>query len=227
MEVYAAHTYKADDKNSEELSFEAGDQLLVLNYGDQAHWLRAIKRSEPGRIGMVPENYLRIERPSWYLGHFGRQAAEQVLRGSHAGAFLVRLSESSPLDFSLSVNCPGSVQHFRILTDDDHQFFLWNARFNSLNELVKHYRTDTVSRTNQIRLVDLFGPNDFIVKAKYDFEASNDAEDGSELGFKAGDLIHVTHGEDPDWWGGRLGDREGFFPSTYVIPVDFGPKRVT
>lgn len=224
MEAIAAHSYAPPDPDSDELPFQAGDKLLILNYGDPANWYRAMKDRQ---IGMVPENYLKIKRPSWYLGRFGRLAAEQVLRGSHEGAFLVRLSESSPMDFSLSVNCPTSVQHYRILTDEEHRYFLWNTRFDSLNELVDHYRTDTVSRTNQIFLVDLFGPDDFIVKARYDFNPSNDVEDGSELGFKVGDFIHVTDCGDPGWWGGRLGTQEGYFPSTYVIPIDFGPKRST
>ena len=33
------------------------------------------------------------------------------------GAFVVRVSESSPGDFSLSVKCGDGVQHFKVLRD--------------------------------------------------------------------------------------------------------------
>ena len=34
-----------------------------------------------------------------------------------SGAFVVRVSESSPGDFSLSVKCGDGVQHFKVLRD--------------------------------------------------------------------------------------------------------------
>ena len=44
-----------------------------------------------------------------------------------------------------------------------------------------------------------------------------DAQSGDELSIAENDVIEVldrhTHG---DWWMGRIGTREGLFPSTYV-----------
>ena len=38
------------------------------------------------------------------------------------GAFVVRVSESSPGDFSLSVKCGDGVQHFKVLRDAQGNF---------------------------------------------------------------------------------------------------------
>lgn len=40
---------------------------------------------------------------SWYYGRITRADAEKLLSNKHEGAFVVRVSESSPGDFSLSV----------------------------------------------------------------------------------------------------------------------------
>lgn len=40
---------------------------------------------------------------SWYYGRITRADAEKLLCNKHDGAFLIRISESSPGDFSLSV----------------------------------------------------------------------------------------------------------------------------
>ncbi len=40
---------------------------------------------------------------SWYYGRITRADAEKLLLNKHEGAFLIRVSESSPGDFSLSV----------------------------------------------------------------------------------------------------------------------------
>ena len=43
----------------------------------------------------------------------------------HEGAFVVRVSESSPGDFSLSVKCGDGVQHFKVLRDAQGEL-LWS-----------------------------------------------------------------------------------------------------
>ena len=73
----------------------------------------------------------------------------------HEGAFLIRVSESSPGDFSLSVKCSDGVQHFKVLRDAQGKFFLWVVKFSSLNELVEYHRTSSVSRSQHVKLRDM------------------------------------------------------------------------
>jgi len=54
---------------------------------------------------------------NWYYGRITRADAEKLLLNKHEGAFVVRVSESSPGDFSLSVKCLDGVQHFKVLRD--------------------------------------------------------------------------------------------------------------
>ena len=54
---------------------------------------------------------------NWYYGRITRADAEKLLVRQGEGAFVVRVSESSPGDFSLSVKCLDGVQHFKVLRD--------------------------------------------------------------------------------------------------------------
>ncbi|KAF2397019.1 DUF500-domain-containing protein [Trichodelitschia bisporula] len=56
------------------------------------------------------------------------------------------------------------------------------------------------------------GPNQ--VLAKFTFEGEQDGD----LSFKKGDVITIIKrtDNDTDWWTGRVGDKEGIFPSNYV-----------
>lgn len=219
MEAEAKHDFVPSDPESE-LAFKKGDNLLILNFGDPVQWYSAQK---DGQIGLVPGNYIEVKKAGWYQGRISRSKAESLVANSpYDGAFLVRLSESSPNDFSLSVKCGNSVQHFRILKSTDHEYFLWTTKFKSLNQLVEYYKQETVSRTQQILLRDMdCDDGTFTVEAIYDFEPKDDAEDGeTELGFKKGDMIQVFDCRDENWWGGRIGERTGFFPKLYVRRLD-------
>lgn len=213
MEAKAKHDFEPNDPSTE-LAFRKDDKLLILNYGDAVQWYDAELNKQKG---LVPGNYISIDKPDWYLGRISRTRAEQLLMGNQVdGAFLVRLSESSPSDFSLSVKCGPSVQHFRILKDNESRYFLWSQTFYSLNELVEYYRKETVSRTSQIFLRDRNSHDQFIVEAIYDFTPQNDPDGDTELGFRIGDLITVFDRSDNNWWGGTLNGNSGFFPRTYV-----------
>lgn len=45
--------------------------------------------------------------------------------------------------------------------------------------------------------------------------------DPEELGFRAGDVIEVTDMTDKDWWWGKLREKEGWFPATFVRVSQF------
>ena len=67
--------------------------------------------------GLIPSNYIEMKAHNWYYGRITRADAEKLLSNKHEGAFVVRVSESSPGDFSLSVKCGDGVQHFKVLRD--------------------------------------------------------------------------------------------------------------
>ncbi|XP_074642302.1 growth factor receptor-bound protein 2-like [Tubulanus polymorphus] len=151
MEAVALHdfTATADD----ELSFKKGSILKILEFDDNSQWSKA---EQEGRDGYIPLNYVQIEDHKWFHGKVKRSDAENILKSQpHNGAFLVRESESTPGDFSLSVKYQSGVQHFKVLKDRAGKYFLWVVKFNSLNQLVEYHRTSSVSRSQHILLKDM------------------------------------------------------------------------
>ncbi|KAG8521858.1 GRB2-related adapter protein [Galemys pyrenaicus] len=298
MESVALYSFQATE--SDELAFNKGDTLKILNMEDDQNWYKAELR---GAEGFIPKNYIHIKPHPWYSGRISRQLAEEILKKrNHLGAFLIRESESSPGEFSVSVKFtyegisalagltledsdptmhgisrtlmpspiklpeahrPDSqfpaplaktghppqlapklvsswlgaelfrippvaaslvsygdqVQHFKVLREASGKYYLWEEKFNSLNELVDFYRTTTIAKKRQIFLRDeaplLKSPQACFAQAQFDFSA----QDPTQLSFRRGAIIEVLEHLDPHWWRGRLCGRVGFFPRSYVQPV--------
>lgn len=208
MEAIAKHDFNATA--DDELSFRKGQVLKVLNMEDDMNWYRA---ELDAKEGLIPSNYIEMKKHDWYYGRITRADAEKLLMNKYEGAFLIRVSESSPGDFSLSVKCGDAVQHFKVLRDTQGKFFLWVVKFNSLNELVEYHRSASVSRSQDIKLKDMH-PEEFLVQAMYDFQP----QEAGELEFRRGDIITVMDRSDQNWWEGEIGSRRGYFPATYVVP---------
>ena len=64
--------------------------------------------------------------------------------GNRAGTFLIRESETSPGNYSLSVRDGANVKHYRIRKIDTGGFYITTrAPFSSLHALVEHYTGDS------------------------------------------------------------------------------------
>ncbi|XP_068062449.1 GRB2-related adapter protein isoform X2 [Anomalospiza imberbis] len=150
MESVALYSFQATEKD--ELPFQKGDTLKILNMEDDQNWYKA---ELFGREGFVPKNYIKVKPHPWYAGRISRHLAEErLLQRNHLGAFLIRDSESAPGEFSLSVSYGKHVQHFKVLRERNGKYFLWEEKFNSLNELVDFYRMTTIAKEQQIFLWD-------------------------------------------------------------------------
>ncbi|XP_076459609.1 growth factor receptor-bound protein 2-like [Babylonia areolata] len=216
MEAIAKHDFIATAED--ELSFKKGSILKILSKEDDKNWYRA---EQDGREGYVPNNYINMKSHKWYMGNITRSEAEQkLLKGIYPdGTFLVRRSESAPGEFSITVKYADGVQHFKVLRDGAGKYFLWVAKFNSLNELVEYHRTSSVSRTHTILFRDFPIQNQY-VEAKFDFEP----QDADELGFRRKDRIRVLEQSNDNWWKGELNGRQGVFPATYVDLIENGDQ---
>lgn len=100
----------------------------------------------------MPSNYVTpvnsLEKHSWYHGPISRNAAEYLLSSGINGSFLVRESESSPGQRSISLRYEGRVYHYRIQQEDPGStnsnggggfFITAESRFRTLAELVHHH----------------------------------------------------------------------------------------
>uniref|UniRef100_A0A669Q7T3 GRB2 related adaptor protein 2 n=1 Tax=Phasianus colchicus TaxID=9054 RepID=A0A669Q7T3_PHACC len=208
MEAIAKFDFTASGED--ELSFQAGDILKV----SVEEWYKAELRSQEG---YVPKNFIDFHVPPWFDEKISRHEAESILMSKGVGSFIVRASQNSHGDFSISVRHEDDVQHFKVMRDSKGNYYLWTEKFYSLNKLVDYYKTSTISRQKQILLRDDSREEKRIlwVRALYDF----DAVEHDELGFRSGDIVEVLDSSNPSWWKGRLRGELGLFPANYVTPV--------
>ncbi|XP_060692381.1 protein-tyrosine kinase 6-like [Hemiscyllium ocellatum] len=149
--VYSA-LYDFRARTSEELSFQAGDELEILE-GDgrsSGAWLFARKRTRSkGRncTGYIPYNYVAkkesVATEPWYAGKLSRSEAKMILLSSKTitGSFLIRESENQENIYALSVRDGDIIRHYRIMQNKAGTFCLnANKQFSSLKELVEYYK---------------------------------------------------------------------------------------
>ncbi|XP_019357357.1 PREDICTED: Abelson tyrosine-protein kinase 2 isoform X2 [Gavialis gangeticus] len=137
----ALYDFVASGDNT--LSITKGEKLRVLGYNQNGEWSEVCSKNGQG---WVPSNYITpvnsLEKHSWYHGPVSRSAAEYLLSSLINGSFLVRESESSPGQLSISLRYEGRVYHYRINTTTDGKVYVTaESRFNTLAELVHHHST--------------------------------------------------------------------------------------
>ncbi|KAM6946218.1 1-phosphatidylinositol 4,5-bisphosphate phosphodiesterase gamma-2 [Aplochiton taeniatus] len=180
----------------------------------------------------------------WFYSDLSRgQAEDYLLRIPRDGAFLIRQREEGD---SLAITFRGysMVKHCRIQKEGSKYVLGTSTEFDSLVELVSHYRKNPLYRKIKLRypvtpeLVERFStgkgcaslydiktyvePNEIeppqsTVKALYDYRAMRP----DELSFCKGALIHNVVKEDSGWWKGDYGGHKSqlFFPANYVEEV--------
>uniref|UniRef100_A0A8C8R974 Tyrosine-protein kinase n=1 Tax=Pelusios castaneus TaxID=367368 RepID=A0A8C8R974_9SAUR len=133
-------------RSAEELSVSRGDKLCVLK--EEGEYVLARRLSGEPALGYVPANYVaRInEEPfshrPWYFKGVSRNEAQQLLLSppNQHGSFLIRDSESSQGEYSLSVRNHAKVSHFRICKAPDGSLYIQKGQtFPSMEDLLTFY----------------------------------------------------------------------------------------
>lgn len=154
--------YNYKSQQPDEFSLTKGTEITVLEKSDDGWW----KGELDGKIGWFPSNYvieqsnstnliklnnpveqmqsstikLELNDKIWYHGVMSRQQCDQLLNAyAEDGDFLIRNSETSVGDFSVSLKAPVRNKHFRVHYIDDN-FCIGQRKFDSLDELVEHYK---------------------------------------------------------------------------------------
>lgn len=85
----------------------------------------------------------------WYYGKVTRHQAEMALneRGRE-GDFLIRDSESSPNDFSVSLKAQGKNKHFKVQLKET-LYCIGQRKFSTMEELVEHYKKAPIFTSEQ------------------------------------------------------------------------------
>jgi len=142
--------YDYEARTKEDLSFEKGEQLFILNSTEGDWWEARSVASQ--KTGYIPSNYVAptdsVQCEEWFFGKIGRKDSERYLLSPHnrEGSFLIRESETQQGSFSLSIldedpNKGPNVKHYRIRKLDAGGFYITaRATFKSLKKLVEHYK---------------------------------------------------------------------------------------
>ncbi|XP_019492734.1 PREDICTED: tyrosine-protein kinase Srms [Hipposideros armiger] len=134
---------------TDELSVSRGDRLYALK--EEGDYIFARRLSGQPSMGLVPIAYVARATPDtlsdqlWYFSGISRTQAQQLLLSpaNAPGAFLIRPSESSQGDYSLSVRAQAKVRHYRISTAADGRLYLQKGRlFPNLEELLTYYQAN-------------------------------------------------------------------------------------
>ncbi|KAG7311122.1 hypothetical protein JYU34_002107 [Plutella xylostella] len=163
--------YSFTSNNEQELSFEKGDRLeIVERPASDPEWYRA--RDSRGQLGLVPRNYLQeladyLTQPytgppggaagagggaagrPWYYGAVTRTQCDTLLnQHGHDGDFLIRDSETNVGDYSVSLKAPGRNKHFRVHVEGS-LYCIGQRKFHTLDQLVAHYQRAPIYTNKQ------------------------------------------------------------------------------
>lgn len=101
-----------------------------------------------GRRGLVPSTHLqkrtevKLNSMPWFHGKITRDEAERLLQPPKDGLFLVRESTNFPGDYTLCVCYNNKVEHYRTIFMNNKYTIDEEGFFDSLAQLVDHYRED-------------------------------------------------------------------------------------
>uniref|UniRef100_A0A8C6VBM7 SH2 domain-containing adapter protein D n=1 Tax=Naja naja TaxID=35670 RepID=A0A8C6VBM7_NAJNA len=86
---------------------------------------------------------LPLESQAWFHGPISRAEAEALLTLCREGSYLVRSSEASRGEYSLSLRSSQSFMHMKFTRTKDQRYILGqnSAPFKSIPEVVHHYTT--------------------------------------------------------------------------------------
>ncbi|XP_072727616.1 SH2 domain-containing adapter protein F isoform X2 [Ciconia boyciana] len=114
----------------------------ALRHGSSS--LKSVKTliAEPGPfVGERIDPALPLESQCWYHGAISRTDAETLLRLCKEASYLVRNSETSKNDFSLSLKSSQGFMHMKLSRTQENKYVLGqhSPPFDSVPEIIHHY----------------------------------------------------------------------------------------
>uniref|UniRef100_A0A9J2PEQ3 Protein vav-1 n=1 Tax=Ascaris lumbricoides TaxID=6252 RepID=A0A9J2PEQ3_ASCLU len=147
----------------------------------------------------------------WYQGSLERREAENRLRGTPDGTFLVRFSNTQQ-KYVVSISFCGDVKHTKVEQSIDNKVYLdESTMFSSVVELINYYREHNLRESFETLNTTLRQP--YVVNRPYVAIHNFEATDPNFLELVVGQKVYVISrtGEERGWWKGRTGNRVGSF----------------
>ncbi|XP_053844903.1 SH2 domain-containing adapter protein F-like isoform X2 [Vidua macroura] len=114
----------------------------VLRHGSSNLKSTKTLTAEPGPfVGERIDPALPLENQCWYHGAISRTDAETLLRLCKEASYLVRNSETSKNDFSLSLKSSQGFMHMKLSRTQENKYVLGqhSPPFDSVPEIIHHY----------------------------------------------------------------------------------------
>lgn len=139
--------YDYESRTEDDLGFCKGEHLeTALDFMNSDWWLARSKATK--RVGYIPSNYVAelksLGAEPWYFRKIGRAEAEARLKkpGNKDGSFIIRDSDTTAHQYSLSLRHENDVKHYRIRQFEEGGFYINKKKvFSTIHDLVLHYST--------------------------------------------------------------------------------------
>ncbi|NWR04060.1 SHF protein, partial [Paradoxornis webbianus] len=142
------HSYEDANGPSEGLGYSRTSPCreekarAVLRHGSSSLKSTKTLTTEPGPfVGERIDPALPLESQCWYHGAISRTDAETLLRLCKEASYLVRNSETSKNDFSLSLKSSQGFMHMKLSRTQENKYVLGqhSPPFDSVPEIIHHY----------------------------------------------------------------------------------------
>ncbi|XP_075713984.1 SH2 domain-containing adapter protein F isoform X1 [Rhinoderma darwinii] len=132
-----------DDDDKTGMSPSRDDKLRHMHRHSAGN-LKAFKNPSVEHVSSVGERIdpsLPLESQFWYHGAISRTDAESLLRLCKEASYLVRNSETSKIDFSLSLKSSQGFMHMKLSRTKENQYVLGqnSPPFDSVPEIIHYY----------------------------------------------------------------------------------------
>jgi guanine nucleotide exchange factor VAV len=209
----------------------------VITQPSRPHVPRKPKAELPSRP--VQRRKEDLSTYPWFFGTMGRGPAKLLLENASDGTFLVRIRNEDNVapdsdSLALSIKCSSSsqpVKHIRIQKEAERYFLSRETNFESVNQLVEYYKSNSLEKSFAMVRTPLLMPcprhtaqpqrgatgEPSILgycQALYNFCARSPRE----LSLNENDQIAIINKVSDTWWKGHLttNGRVGLFPCSYV-----------
>ncbi|XP_065836924.1 ras GTPase-activating protein 1-like [Oscarella lobularis] len=147
--VIAKYAYEKTP-DTDEIGFSPGDVFIIVGQvTDDWLWVRSMK--ERNLSGLVPAvlvqetgNLDPYEGREWFSNKITKEMAKDLLMDCQLGTFIIRPSDTSAGDYSLSVRCSQTVSRFRI-QKQKHMYIMGGRFFDSLDAIIDRYKTEHIA----------------------------------------------------------------------------------
>merc|ERR1712226_102692 len=129
-------------------SQHSSSHALHKSHHRSSHKVKKQASSSQQTTGELVDPNVALEEQSWYHGQISRVAAEARLRPAPECSYLVRRSESSRHDYSLSIKSASNIMHMKIQYQESSRKYIlgqFSKPYSSIPAMIAYYSKHTLN----------------------------------------------------------------------------------